>query len=45
MDVENIVQKYDPARRPQQIGAHFGISKSRLANVLVSKASPTDAKA
>ena len=34
MDVDDIVQKYDSGETTQQIGAHFGISKSRVATVL-----------
>ena len=34
MDVDDIVQKYDSGETTQQIGAHFGISKSRVSNVL-----------
>ena len=34
MDVEDIVQKYNSGDTTQQIGAHFGISKSRVASVL-----------
>ena len=33
-DVDDIVQKYDSGETTQQIGAHFGISKSRVATVL-----------
>jgi DNA invertase Pin-like site-specific DNA recombinase len=34
IDVDNIVQKYDSGETTQQIAAHFGISKSRVATVL-----------
>jgi hypothetical protein len=34
IDVDNIVQKYDSGDTTQQIGAHYGISKSRVATVL-----------
>ena len=33
-DVDDIVKKYDSGETTQQIGAHFGISKSRVATVL-----------
>ena len=33
-DVDDIVQKYDSGETTQQIGAHFGISKPRVATVL-----------
>jgi transcriptional regulator of aromatic amino acid metabolism len=33
-DVDDIVQKYDSGETTQQIGAHFGISKTRVATVL-----------
>jgi uncharacterized protein (DUF433 family) len=33
-DVDDIVRKYDSGETTQQIGAHFGISKSRVATVL-----------
>lgn len=34
MDVDDIVKKYDSGETTQRIGAHFGISKSRVATVL-----------
>jgi DNA invertase Pin-like site-specific DNA recombinase len=34
MDVDDIVQRYDSGNTAQQIGAHFGISKSRVTTVL-----------
>jgi transcriptional regulator of aromatic amino acid metabolism len=34
VDVDDIVQKYNSGDTTQQIGAHFGISKSRVASVL-----------
>lgn len=34
IDVDDIVQKYGAGDTTQQIGAHFGISKSRVASVL-----------
>jgi hypothetical protein len=33
-DVDDIVKNYDSGETTQQIGAHFGISKSRVATVL-----------
>jgi len=33
-DVDDIVKKYGSGETTQQIGAHFGISKSRVATVL-----------
>lgn len=34
VDVDDIVQKYNSGDTTHQIGAHFGISKSRVASVL-----------
>jgi Mor family transcriptional regulator len=34
MDIDDIVHRYDAGQTTEQIGAHFRISKSRVATVL-----------